>query len=191
MNQHVNRQVLAVGAAACRSQVTAALERRGYDILLAESSEEAVHALARWKVICVLADAALAGAGPTDAGLAGTATGGLIADLIQGESEAAIVLLSEYPSLVAATAALRAGAMDYLRADTRPEDIVVAVETAIDRQASRARERAVEQSLRAEVAALTIELAPVGAVELQAELADRIADFRMCRGVGVFHGAGT
>jgi hypothetical protein len=41
------------------------------------------------------------------------------------------------------------------------------------------------------IAAVTIELAPVGAVELQAELADRIADFRMCRGVGVFHGAGT
>ena len=41
------------------------------------------------------------------------------------------------------------------------------------------------------IAAFAIERAPVGAVELQAELADRIADFRVCRGVGIFHGART
>src|SRR5262249_8413755 len=38
------------------------------------------------------------------------------------------------------------------------------------------------------IGALAVELAPVGAVELQAELANRIADFGMRGRVGIFHG---
>jgi len=140
-------QILAVGAAASRAQVTAALERQGYTVLLADG-EQASHAFARWKVICVLADAALA---DTDRATP-------VGSLIRSEPDAAIVLLSDNPSVSAATAALRAGAADYLAADDPLEHIVAAVESAVERQASLVRERTLVQSLKTEVACLATEL---------------------------------
>jgi hypothetical protein len=50
---------------------------------------------------------------------------------------------------------------------------------------------ALTNSVVGRIAAFAVELAPVGAVELQAELADGVANLGMCRGVGVFHGGAT
>src|SRR3954451_21263984 len=141
-------QILLVGAAATRPEVHDHLRRHGYETLTAASVVEATHLLARWKVACVVADAALEhGNGQ-----------GLVAGMLRTEPALSIVLLSSQPELRSAVASLQIGAMDYLATDDPPEDVVAAVERALKRRLIAAHERALALALREEVGLLTTEL---------------------------------
>jgi putative two-component system response regulator len=141
-------QILLVGAAASRPEAQDHLRRQGYEILTAASAVEATHCLARWRVACVVADAELEN---------GTGQG-LVAGVLRTEPGLSVVLVSSQPDLRAAVASLRLGAMDYLAADDPPEDIVAAVERALERRVALARERALTRALREEVGTLTSDL---------------------------------
>ena len=141
-------QLLLVGAAANLPAVHDHLRRRGYETLTAASAAEATHLLARWKVACVVADVELENG----------RVQGLVAGILRTEPGVSVVLLSRAPDLRAAIASLRLGAMDYLAADDPPEDIVAAVERALEQRLIAARERAFAQALREEVATLASEL---------------------------------
>lgn len=141
-------QLLLVGAAANRPAVHHHLRRYGYETLTAASAAEAAHLLARWKVACVVADAELEDG----------RVQGLVAGILRTEPGVSVVLVSSAPDLRAAIASLRLGAMDYLAADDPPEDIVAAVERALKQRLIAARERALTQALREEVATLASEL---------------------------------
>ena len=141
-------QLLLVGEAANRPAVHDHLRRHGYETLTAASAAEATHLLARWKVACVVADAEL------EIGC----LQGLVSGILRTEPGVSVVLLSRAPDLRAAITSLRLGAMDYLAADDPPEDIVAAVERALDQRLIAARERAFTQALREEVATLAAEL---------------------------------
>jgi putative two-component system response regulator len=142
-------QILLVGAAPSRRpEIHAHLTQHGYEVLTATSADEALHLVARWKVACVLADAELED-GHRSAPLA---------RILRCEPAMAVVLLAAQPRLAAAVASLRRGAMDYLAADERPEEVVSAVGRAIERRVALARELVLAQSLREEVGLLSAEL---------------------------------
>jgi response regulator RpfG family c-di-GMP phosphodiesterase len=143
------KQILTVGAAPGRHpELSTCLQRHGYEVLAAESPDEAIYLLARWKIACVVADAAMdQGPGPT-----------MASRIARTEPSVAVVLLAERPDLRSAVSALHLGAMDYLPADAAPEEVSAAVAQAIDRRVALAEQHAAAQALRGDVASLASEL---------------------------------
>jgi putative two-component system response regulator len=144
----ISQVLLVGGAASTRPDLHHHLRQSGYEVLTAASMDEAVHFLARWRVACVLADAAL------DNGRGQ----GLLAEIVRTRPGLPVVLLAAEPDLRAAVAGLGLGAMDYLAADDPAEDIVAAVGRALERGLTVARERAATRALRDEIGTLTGEL---------------------------------
>jgi putative two-component system response regulator len=140
-------QILVVGAESPRrAEHVDLMQQRGYEVLTASSGEEAVRVLARWKIACVIADAA-------DAGVPGA-----LSEMLRNEPTVAIVVLADEPEVRTAVTSMRLGAMDYLAADSPPEELRSAVDRALARRDVLVRERIIARSLREEVGRLTAEL---------------------------------
>jgi putative two-component system response regulator len=144
-----NAQVLTVERQASRrAWLRQALEQSGYEVLEAESSEGALHVLARRKIACVVASADAADGGAAE----------LVVRILRTEPTMAVVVLASDAEIGAAVAAMRAGAMDYLAIDAAPAEVTAAVHQAVERQRGLVEERVIARSLRDEVGRQAAEL---------------------------------
>ncbi len=87
-----------------RSALKRFLTGRGYEVLTAATSEEAMSALQRRKITCVLLDVKL----PDGSGL------DLVPQMLQAEPNAAILMLTAVNDATSAALCLQRGALDYL-----------------------------------------------------------------------------
>jgi putative two-component system response regulator len=144
-----NSQVLTVeGQASRRVWLRQALEQAGYEVLEAETCEAALHALARRKIVCVVAAADAADGGAAE----------LVTRMLRSEPTIAVVILASDANIADAVAAMRVGAMNYLANDVTPAELAAAVQEAVERQRALVQERVVARSLRDEVGRQAAEL---------------------------------
>lgn len=137
-----------------RSALKRFLTGRGYEVLTAATGEEALGALQRRKITCVLLDVKL----PDGSGL------DLVPKMLQDEPNAAILMLTAVNDATAAALCMQRGAFDYL---TKPIDLDVlgrAIQRALVRRAARMEDQELNRWLKEEVA--------VRAAEVRAERAN-------------------
>jgi putative two-component system response regulator len=132
-----------------REAIETHLTHRGYEVLTAGFSEEALGILVRQKISCMLADARLFGTG----------SGELLSRSLERDPNLAILVLSSRADVSDAVQYLQYGAMDYLSKPVELAQLEAALQRALRRRAELTRERGIARLLKEEVVNLGAELA--------------------------------
>jgi putative nucleotidyltransferase with HDIG domain len=132
-----------------RVALEAHLKQRGYEVLTAASSTEALATLARQKISCMLAEARLFSVGG----------GELLSKALVCDPNLAIIVVSSHPDIMDAVHYLQYGAVDYLAKPLDPPNVEAALQRALRRRAELTHERAAARLLKDELVNLGAELA--------------------------------
>jgi putative two-component system response regulator len=124
------------------------LRARGFDVVTAESGDEALQQLAQQPFVLMLCDVRMPGLSGVD----------VVPRALQLDSELAIMMLTAVNDAPTATESLSSGAMDYLMKPVELADLEVAIERALHKRALLIEQRRVERMIREEVAQRTEEL---------------------------------
>jgi putative nucleotidyltransferase with HDIG domain len=133
---------------AIRTAVCKFLHQQGYEVLPAATGEEALELLRRHKVTGMLLDVNLPGTNGVD----------LVPRVMELEPNLALLMLTAVNDATSAALCMQRGAMDYL---TKPIDLVPlgrAIQRALQRRRTMVEGQQLNQWLREEVAARTVEL---------------------------------
>jgi putative two-component system response regulator len=132
-----------------RQSIEAHLMGRGYEVVVADSGEEALEILARQKIACMLADCRL---------LAST-RGEILTLCLKRNPDLAPVVLSAIPDVNDAVRYLQYGAVDYLAKPVDLNQLDASVERALRRRLELIQERGASRVLKEEVVRVAAELA--------------------------------
>jgi putative two-component system response regulator len=124
------------------------LRTRGFDVVTAETGDEALQQLAQQPFVLMLCDVRMPGLSGVD----------VVPRALQLDSELAIMMLTAVNDAPTATESLSSGAMDYLMKPVELADLEVAIERALHKRALLIEQRRVERMIREEVAQRTEEL---------------------------------
>ena len=124
------------------------LKTRGFDVVTAESGDEALQQLAQRGFVLMLCDVRMPGLSGVE----------VVPRALQLDSELAIMMLTAVNDAPTATESLSYGAMDYLMKPVELADLEVAIERALHKRALLIEQRRVERMIREEVAQRTEEL---------------------------------
>jgi len=124
------------------------LTQQGYDVSTAASGDEALKALQRQKIACVLLDVRMPGRSGID----------LVPQVIELEPAIAILMLTAVNDATTAALCMQRGAMDYLTKPIDLSDLARAILRAIRRRDSMIEQQNLNQWLKEEVAVRTAEL---------------------------------
>src|SRR5690242_6362228 len=124
------------------------LRARGFDVVTAESGDEALLQLGQQGFVLMLCDVRMPGLSGVD----------VVPRALQMDSELAIMMLTAVNDAPTATESLSHGAMDYLMKPVELADLEVAIERALHKRALLIEQRRVERMIREEVAQRTEEL---------------------------------
>jgi putative two-component system response regulator len=124
------------------------LRTRGFDVVTAESGDEALSQLGQQPFVLMLCDVRMPGLSGVE----------VIPRALQMDSELAIMMLTAVNDAPTATESLSQGAMDYLMKPVELADLEVAIERALHKRALLIEQRRVERMIREEVAQRTEEL---------------------------------
>ncbi len=124
------------------------LKTRGFEVVTAESGDEALMQLGQQGFVLMLCDIRMPGLSGVD----------VVPRALQLDSELAIMMLTAVNDAPTATESLSQGAMDYLMKPVELADLEVAIERALHKRALLIEQRRVERMIREEVAQRTEEL---------------------------------
>ena len=124
------------------------LRTRGFDVVTAESGDEALQQLSQQGFVLMLCDVRMPGLSGVD----------VVPRALQLDSELAIMMLTAVNDAPTATESLSSGAMDYLMKPVELADLEIAIERALHKRALLIEQRRVERMIREEVAQRTEEL---------------------------------
>jgi len=124
------------------------LRTRGFDVVTADSGDEALLQLGQQGFVLMLCDIRMPGLSGVD----------VVPRALQLDSELAIMMLTAVNDASTATESLSQGAMDYLMKPVELADLEVAIERALHKRALLIEQRRVERMIREEVAQRTAEL---------------------------------
>lgn len=133
---------------AIRNALKRFLSGLGYDIVTAGTGEEAIQAVRRHKLACLLLDVRLPDSNGVD----------LVPRLLELEPNAAILMLTAVNDAASATLCMQRGAMDYLTKPVDLPDLARAIERALRRRDTMMESAKINQWLKDEVAMRTAEL---------------------------------
>jgi putative nucleotidyltransferase with HDIG domain len=128
--------------------LTRLLRRHGFEAHAADSAAEAINLLHRLKLVAMLCDVRL----PDGSGL------DLVTEALRIDPHLGIVMLSGLGDAVTAKTAMERGAVDYLVKPVRNEDVVGAVNRAVQHCEVRAIREEAERLVREQVGMRTVEL---------------------------------
>lgn len=124
------------------------LTGQGYEVVTAATGEEALDAVKRYKLACLLLDVRLPDASGVD----------LVSSLLELEPNAAILMLTAVNDAASATLCMQRGAMDYLTKPVDLPDLARAIQRALRRRDTQIESAQINQWLKEEVALRTAEL---------------------------------
>ena len=124
------------------------LKTRGFEVVTAESGDEALLQLGQQGFVLMLCDVRMPGLSGVD----------VVPRALQLDSELAIMMLTAVNDAPTATESLSQGAMDYLMKPVELADLEVAIERALHKRALLIEQRRIERMIREEVAQRTEEL---------------------------------
>src|SRR5439155_11553931 len=124
------------------------LKTRGFDVVTAESGDEALQQLAQRGFVLMLCDVRMPGLSGVE----------VVPRALQLDSELAIMMLTAVNDAPTATESLSYGAMDYLMKPVELADLEVAIERALHKRALLIEQRRIERMIREEVVQRTEEL---------------------------------
>jgi putative two-component system response regulator len=133
---------------AIRNALKRYLAGQGYDVITAGTGEEAIQAVRRHKLACLLLDVRLPDASGAD----------LVPKLLELEPNAAILMLTAVNDAGSATLCMQRGAMDYLTKPVDLTDLSRAIQRALRRRDTQMESQKINQWLKEEVALRTAEL---------------------------------
>ncbi len=133
---------------AIRNALKRYLTGQGYDVITASTGEEAVQAVRRHKLACLLLDVRLPDANGVD----------LVPRLLELEPNAAILMLTAVNDAASATLCMQRGAMDYLTKPVDLPDLARAIQRALRRRETQMESAKINHWLKEEVALRTAEL---------------------------------
>jgi two-component system response regulator AtoC len=143
------------------------LKKHGYEVESAESGEEALAKMDTFAPDVVLTDVRM----PKMGGLE------LIAALKERDNPATVIVMSAYGSMDLALEAMKAGAYDYVGKPFKPDEVVLALRKAEERETLRRENRELRSQIRNEGKFESI-LAKSGAMETIFRTISKIADFK-------------
>jgi response regulator RpfG family c-di-GMP phosphodiesterase len=133
---------------AIRNALKRFLSGLGYDVVTAGTGDEAVEAVRRHKLACLLLDVRLPDANGVD----------LVPRLLELEPNVAILMLTAVNDAASATLCMQRGAMDYLTKPVDLPDLARAIDRALRRRDTLMESAKINQWLKDEVAVRTAEL---------------------------------
>jgi len=133
---------------AIRNALKRFLTGQGYEVVTAGSGDEAIQAVRRYKLACLLLDVRLPDANGVD----------LVPKLLELEPNAAILMLTAVNDAASATLCMQRGAMDYLTKPVDLPDLARAIQRALRRRDTQMESAKINQWLKEEVALRTAEL---------------------------------
>ncbi|MCC7535060.1 MAG: sigma-54-dependent Fis family transcriptional regulator [Deltaproteobacteria bacterium] len=113
------------------------LRRHGYEVEVARNAEEALERLDAFDPDVILSDVRMPGMG----GLA------MLGELKARGATATVIMMSAYGSIDLAIEAMKAGAYDYVSKPFKPDELVLALKKAEEREALRRENRALREQL--------------------------------------------
>lgn len=116
------------------------LKRQGYEVETASSGEEALKLVESFGPDVVVTDVRMPKMGGMD----------LLATLRAKGNDATVIVMSAYGNVELALEAIKAGAYDYVQKPFKPEEIVLALRKAEEREALRRENRALKEEIRKE-----------------------------------------
>src|SRR5579862_3198755 len=116
------------------------LKKKGYEVEVADSGEAALAALESFDPDVILTDVRMPKMGGLD----------LLATLKAKQNPATVIVMSAYGNIDLALEAIKAGAYDYVGKPFKPDEIVLALRKAEEREALRRENRALREQIRAE-----------------------------------------
>ena len=116
------------------------LKKHGYQVEAAESAEDALEQLERFDPDFVLADVRMSGMTGIE----------LCTELKARSSLATAILMSAYGSVDLAIEAMKAGAYDYISKPFKPDEVLLALKKAEERESLRRENRALKEAMRKE-----------------------------------------
>jgi putative nucleotidyltransferase with HDIG domain len=133
---------------AIRSALKRFLIGQGYEVVTAATGAEAVQAVQRHKLACVLLDVRLPDASGVE----------LVTPILEAEPSVAILMLTAVNDAQSASQAMHRGAMDYLTKPVDLADLHRAIQRALRRRETHLESQKLNQWLKEEVAIRTAEL---------------------------------
>jgi putative nucleotidyltransferase with HDIG domain len=133
---------------AIRNALKRFLTGQGYDVVTAGTGAEAIQAVRRHKLACLLLDVRLPDTNGVD----------LVPKLLELEPNAAILMLTAVNDAASATLCMQRGAMDYLTKPVDLADLARAIQHALRRRDTQMESAKINQWLKEEVALRTAEL---------------------------------
>jgi two-component system response regulator AtoC len=116
------------------------LRKHGYDVEVASSGEEALASLETFEPDVILTDVRMPRMGGLD----------LLGALKAKQHPAAVIVMSAYGNVDLAIEAMKAGAYDYVGKPFKPDEIVLALRKAEEREALRRENRALKEQIQKE-----------------------------------------
>jgi two-component system response regulator AtoC len=116
------------------------LRRNGYEVEVAASAEEALERLAAFAPDVVLTDVRMPGMNGLD----------LIGELRRRNSPATLLVMSAYGSVELALEAMKAGAYDYIPKPFKPDEVLLTLRKAEERESLRRENRALKAEIQRE-----------------------------------------
>jgi two-component system, NtrC family, response regulator AtoC len=116
------------------------LRKHGYDVEIADNGESALALLDTFGPDVILTDVRMPKMGGMD----------LLATLKAKQHPATVIVMSAYGNVDLALEAMKAGAYDYVGKPFKPDEIVLALKKAEEREALRRENRALKEQIRAE-----------------------------------------
>jgi two-component system response regulator AtoC len=116
------------------------LRRHGYEVETASSGEEALGLVDSFGPDCILTDVRMPKMGGLD----------LLATLRAKGNDATVVVMSAYGNMDQAIEAMKAGAYDYVQKPFKPDEVVLTLRKAEEREALRRENRALKEEIRKE-----------------------------------------
>jgi putative two-component system response regulator len=132
-----------------RESIAAHLTSRGYEVVVANSGEEALDILVRQKISCMLVDTRLLSTG----------RGEMLSLSLKRNPDLAVLVLSAIPDVADAVRYLQYGAVDYLAKPLELNRLEAAVERGLRRRLELIQERSASRMLKEEVVRVGAELA--------------------------------
>ncbi len=131
-----------------RSALKRFLSQQSYEVTTAATGEEALQALERHKVACILLDVRLPDANGVD----------LVPKVLELEPNAAVLMLTAVNDAASAALCMQRGAMDYLTKPVDLTDLLRAIQRALRRRDTMIESQQINHWLKEEVAIRTAEL---------------------------------
>ena len=131
-----------------RNALARALAAQGFDVINASTGEEAIRAVRRHKIACILLDVRLPDANGAD----------LVLQILELEPNAAVLMLTAVDDAASATLCMQRGALDYLTKPVDLTDLTRAIEQALRRRETQIESAKINHWLKEEVAVRTAEL---------------------------------